>query len=339
MKKPKSRRGRGEGAISQRANGRWYGQLSMGGRGAARKRVTVSGKSKAEVVDKMARARAGQLDGTLPEPSAMTVGQWLTHWEKTVRDSGVAISSADYYARRIRLHLMPTLGEIKLQKLRTADIELCMSRLTTLAKRKLALRVLSRAMLVAKRQGLITVNPCDNVTRPRVPKGEIRPLDQGQARQFLASVAGHQFETLFTLALGTGARQGELMAAHWGDVDLEKRTWNIRRTISDIGGGKVVTREPKTKAGQRTIVLDSRSVAALVWNFKSALRRASLPAIRFHDLRHTHATLMLSLPNCNIKTLSARLGHASIVITLDTYSHVMPGQEADAVENFDKLFS
>lgn len=369
--KTKSRRSRsryGEGSVWQRADGSWRGQVSVG-TGKFRKRRYYQGDSKQSIIDQIARGRTQQIDGTLPEQSSMTVEQYLTHWLETIRAGTVAGSTADSYGRNIRIHLLPVIGGLKLQKLAAAHIEAALNKIAGRALRRYVLIILSRALKSAVKKSLIVVNPCGTIDRPRPEKFDIHPLDREQASEFLAAIAGHHRENLFVLALGTGARQGELCALQWKDYDRDRKTLSIRHTLSTVGG-KIIVKAPKTKSGARSIVLDDRSIAALErqrkenmrigaagepWIFCQAdgalidrhalnrmlhriLKKAGLPIIRFHDLRHTHAT-MLFLAGVNPKVVQERLGHATIAITLDIYGHVLPSMQADAVDRFNKLFA
>jgi integrase len=175
-------------------------------------------------------------------------------------------------------------------------------------------------------------------------------------------------EALYVLVIATGLREGELLALKWEDVELEDAVLRVRYTLTRTGG-KVTLGPPKTKKSRRSVGLTERAVEALRahlsrqleemermgylyrpgslvfankvggiispsnlrnYSFKPLLKRAGLPDIRFHDLRHTCATLLLSR-NVNLKIVSEMLGHSSIAITLDTYSHVLPTMQESAI--------
>jgi integrase len=205
----------------------------------------------------------------------------------------------------------------------------------------------------------------------------MRPLSPTQARTLLDAVEGNRLEALYVLAVTTGMRQGELLGLGWEDVDPEAGTVRVRRTLTLAKGGPRLT-EPKTKGSRRSIRLTASAVEALVrhrvrqdsegaaaggkWNdwdlvfctrrgtpirrdnlhdkhWKPLLKRSGLPDTRFHDLRHTCATILLT-KGVHPKIISEMLGHSSIAITLDTYSHVIPGmQEAAAKAMEDALKS
>jgi integrase len=232
---------------------------------------------------------------------------------------------------------------------------------------------LHKALKQAVQDGLIPRNATEAVKAPQVRREEMHPLSVGQTRTLLETAREDRLEALYVLAVHTGLRQGELLGLKWEDVDFEAGTLQVRRSLTTAKGGPVLA-APKTRSSRRTVKLTHGAVEALrghlqrqleeidragsLWRenglvfaseagepldrrhltsrrFKALLRRAGLPDIRFHDLRHTCATLLLS-KNVNPKIVSEMLGHASIAITLDTYSHVLPNmrdQAAAAMEN------
>jgi integrase len=197
-----------------------------------------------------------------------------------------------------------------------------------------------------------------------------------QVKVLLEVARGDRLEALYVLAIHTGLRQGELLGLKWEDVDLESGTLRVRRTLVTAKGGSVLM-APKTKRSRRSVRLTQGAVEALrghlkrqlqeidragsLWRenglmfasesgepldrryltscrYKALLKRTELPMIRFHDLRHTGATLLLS-KNVNPKIVSEMLGHASIAITLDTYSHVLPNMRDQAAAAMEDALS
>jgi integrase len=214
-----------------------------------------------------------------------------------------------------------------------------------------------------------------HVKAPRPAPEEIRPLSEDEARAFLdaARQSGERFEALYVLAITTGLRRGELLGLRWDDLDLELGTLRVGRALMREGGRHTLG-ETKTKRGRRQINLTPRTLNALKAHrkkqleekmkraglykdhglifasgvgtpvnpenlikrsFKPLLKKAGLPEIRFHDLRHTCATLLLSR-GVHPKLVQELLGHATIAMTLDTYSHYLPSmgdQAAGAMGN------
>jgi len=233
-----------------------------------------------------------------------------------------------------------------------------------------------KALKQAIADGLIPRNATEAVKPPQVRREEMRPLTAEQVRILFDAAKGDRLEALYVLAVTTGLRQGELLGLKWDDVDLETGTLRVRRTLTTAKGGPQLT-APKTKGSRRTVRLTQSAVKALrnhlkhqldeidsagaLWRenglifasesgdpldrrnvtthrFKPLLERAGLPQVRFHDLRHTCATLLLS-KNVNPKIVSEMLGHASIAITLDTYSHVLPTMQESAAKAMEDALS
>jgi integrase len=220
---------------------------------------------------------------------------------------------------------------------------------------------LRRGLAQAVKWHLVPRNVADAVKPPRPAPQEIRALSADETRRMLETAVGDRLEALYVLAVHTGMRQGELLALRWQDVNMENAVVSVRRSLTR-SGGKVVFGEPKTKKSRRSIRLTPQAVEALRLHLKRQLRdmeilgdryqdqglvfttdtgapinpsnlrqrsfapllkRAGLPHMRFHDLRHTCATLLLSR-GVHPKFVQELLGHATIAITLDTYSHVIP---------------
>jgi integrase len=211
--------------------------------------------------------------------------------------------------------------------------------------------------------------------RPRVAKSrrdEMRTWTAVEAQQFLAAASGDRFAALFDLALNTGLRRGELAALRWADVDMDRAVLAVRRNRVLV---RYAVEAGTPKGGRaRTVDLDPGTVAmlrshrvrqsadrlawgeawtdsgqvftredgtalhpqTLTWHLRRLTKLAGVPAIRVHDLRHTHATLGLAA-GVPPKVMQERLGHASVQITLDLYSHVVPGMQADAAARIGAL--
>jgi integrase len=222
--------------------------------------------------------------------------------------------------------------------------------------------ILHKALSQALKWHMVPRNVTEAVSPPRPAPKEMRPLSLEETRRLLRESCGDRLEALYVLAVTTGMRQGELLALRWQDVDLKNAILSVRHTLTR-SGGRVVIGEPKTKKSRRSISLTPRAVEALEAHlerqlreigilgdryedqgllfttgtgspinpsnlrqrsFAQLLKKAGLPHIRFHDLRHTCATLLLA-QGTHPKYVQELLGHATIAITLDTYSHVIPG--------------
>lgn len=231
--------------------------------------------------------------------------------------------------------------------------------------------VFSSALKQAVRWRLMTSNPAQFVELPKRIRNEMRALSPEQAKLFLANAAKDRHGLIFEVAVITGMRPEEYLALQWADLDLKQGTATVKRTlVQRPKGGGWYFGEPKTSQSRRTIPLPHYVVRKLMKHrgeqaeerlklgdeyhnnglvfathtgtplsirnlkrrhFKPILRKAELPEIRLYDLRHTCATLLL-VAGENPKVVSERLGHASIVLTLDTYSHVLPSMQKSATE-------
>jgi integrase len=232
---------------------------------------------------------------------------------------------------------------------------------------------LHKALKDAERLELVARNVCKLVNAPRMAETEIHPLSREDARAFLDVASRERLEALYVVALATGMRQSELLGLRWEDVDLDEGLLRVRIQLKREDG-KWVWKQPKTRRSRRQIALAAPVVEVLrshrerqeaecahvgaawracdlvfcntaggplfarnlVRSFMLLLEKAAVPRIRFHDLRHTAATLLLSA-RVNPKVVSEMLGHASVSIALDIYSHVIPDMQQDAAAAMAKL--
>jgi integrase len=236
------------------------------------------------------------------------------------------------------------------------------------------LGVLRLALKNAVQWGYISRNVCELVTRPRVPKHDIAPLTLEQAQRFRQHLQGHRFEVLITMAVVTGMRRGELLSLRWSDIDFQRNVLQVLHTVDRFTGYGYVEGEPKSAAGVRSIRLPgflvdmlkqhqlqqmARKRQAKAWEerdlvfpnlrggylhpnhlgeaFRALLEQAGLPPIRFHDLRHSAATILLSM-GVNIKVIQEMLGHSDISITLRVYGHLLPSMQQEAIDKWDSVF-
>jgi integrase len=225
---------------------------------------------------------------------------------------------------------------------------------------------------------LIPRNPADDVKAPTPTPKEMHPLSAEEARRLLDAARRDRFEALYVLGIHTGMRRGELLGLKWDDVDLEDATVRVRRTLTRIDNGRrLALGPPKNKKSRRTVRLTERAVEALRSHLERQLaeiealgdlykgqglvfttetgtpinpsnlrqrglapllKRARLPQITFHDLRHTCASLLFQ-KNVHPKFVQELLGHASVSITLDTYSHMLPGMGGEAADAMEEALN
>jgi integrase len=224
---------------------------------------------------------------------------------------------------------------------------------------------------------MVARNVATLVDPPALPRKAITPFNPGETQSFLQAAHGDRLEALYVLAITTGLRQGELLGLHWSDVDLEERTARVRLQLQRIRtakGWELTFTEPKTGASRRAVKLTTMAVDALRshrqrqleerlraggrWRemdlvfastigtpmdprnvyrlYQELLERSGLPRRRFHDLRHSFASLLL-LDGIHPKVVQELLGHSTITLTMDTYSHLMPALQENAAERLDAL--
>ena len=339
------------------------------GTGKQRRR-SISGKTQKEVMQKLKAATAAIDNGTYIQPNKQTLGQWLDIWEKTYL-GGVKPRTREIYADNIRLHIKPALGAVRLEALNTHEIQQVYNALGEPSKtRSKGLSpktikdihgVLHKALRQAVEIGYLRFNPADACKLPRVEHKELAPLDDAQITAFLQEIHGARFETLLTVTLFTGMREGEVLGLTWDSVDFKSGTVTINKQAllheRDTGGG---FRLGSTKNGKSRTIAPASAVMALLkqhktaqaqqrlkvgkmWGnislvftdeigrpltkatvyraFKQAAAAIGRPDARFHDLRHSYAVAAIRSGD-DIKTVQGNLGHATAAFTLDVYGHV-----------------
>jgi integrase len=320
--------------------------------------------------------------GQLVTARQQTVKAYLEQWLEAKRLQ-LKDGSYEHYRKYVAHYFVPSFGDITLQKLTEAHIQTCYRKLLDGGIQPRTIRTihstLNSALNAAVRSHKLTINPCKFVTLPRVPKRELSCLSIEQARHLVEVTREHKFGCLFTLALATGMRIGELRALHWGDIDEKRAMVRVSRSLSftdpdGVGHATYREEEPKTESSRRTIPLPAFAIEALQrhrvrqkeerlrtpgWQdqglvftntvgghlngtlvrrtFADVLAEAGLPHIRFHDLRHSMATIWLAM-GVNPKVVQERLGHSDIKTTLNVYGHVLPGMQEDATHRYGEQF-
>jgi integrase len=361
------RRGNNEGTIYQRANGTWCAQVTIQGQ-----RKTIYGKTRALVQRKMREILANAEQGIMPAPERLTGATFLERW---LEDDASHLDqyTVKNYTVHVRRHIIPAIGRIKLAQLQPAHVQ---GLYAAMQKQGLAAKtirnahgVLHTALGKAVRWGLIPRNVASLATPPKAKAAEFRTLTVEEAKRLGRAARGSRWAPMLLLALTTGLRQGELLGLRWADIDFAAQILQVRRQYERDGSFST----PKASS-QRRLDLAPAELRALRiqralqdqdrerWGgdyadqdlvfathrgqplmhrnvlraFTRLLKKADLPAIRFHDLRHTNATLMLK-QGVHPKVVQERLGHSQIGITLNTYSHVLPGLGREAVERLGAI--
>jgi integrase len=361
------RREKGDGYLARkaRADGRWRASYV----GSDGKRHYLHGWSKADAKAKLDAALRDKADGLFVAGPSQTVAEFLTAWLPHKTDLAPRTIERYRGLLRLHIApAIGDVRVRKLMPQQIADFYLERGQLLSPSTIGQIHAILHGGLAQAVRWHVISRNPADAVHAPRPTRREMRFLDTPQVRTMLAAAEGDSLEALYVAAVFTGLRLGELLGLRWRDLDLEGRALTVRNTLTRQDG-QWILRQPKTVHSRRTIrlapvvadtlrahyIAEAERLLALghrlqpdtlvfsdrwgdpvnPWHvteraWKPLLRRAGLPEIRFHDIRHTFASMMLS-EGARVDVVSKMLGHASPAITLSIYAHLMPGDEEAAV--------
>jgi integrase len=246
-----SRRGNTEGTIHRRKDGRWAAALSLGYQGGRRRRKYLYGKIRGEVSRKLQEAQRTLSDGGILPGEKQTVQTLLETWLKDSAAQKVRSRTLQRYQEIVRLHLVPALGTTKLTKLNPVHVERMMNDALEHGASPRSVThfraVLRTALNAAMRWGWVNRNAAGLTDPPRVTVREVRALSVEDAQAVLTAVAGDRLETLYTLSLACGLRQGESLGLSWKDTDLQAGTVTVRRSLERVDGEWRLS-EPKPRA-------------------------------------------------------------------------------------------
>jgi integrase len=319
---------------------------------------------------------AGSQPRTAPSAD-LSVRAYLADWLAHARGRVRAVTYEGYEVL-LRRHALPALGDLELGRVTPLDLQRLYGQLLAgppalSGGSVLNLHlVLTQAFGQAVRWQLLSANPAAGAQPPRPRRPPRIIVDPQLFERLIDSTAGTWLELPVAVAAATGMRRGEILALRWEDLNPELTVARVQRTLQPTQHG-LVFEQPKTARSRRAVILPAYLKAFLVrqqadqskrrsrpgrleqgliidrgdgqplnpdtlsTGWARHLRQRKLPRVRFHDLRHAHATLMLS-QGVHPKVVSERLGHASIGITLDLYSHVLPSLQQEAAAAFDELF-
>ncbi len=371
------RRRQGRGSVYQRQDGRWCAAVFLTTPDQKRKRVTMYGRTRPEVEQKLAKV-IQQIDEGI-DPRKMTVKDLLTEWLEEVVKYQNRVRTYDRYAADVRRYLIPALGHMLITELTRRHVQTMLNRL---ADRKLSYRsirnvraVLRSALYYAVRDNYLTRNVATLVQIPGEVTFTATPLTEEQAQRFLRTISGHRWELVYRIGLGLGLRKGEVLGIRWKDIDFDAATVHITGSVQRQNG-RLERAPTKTDASDRVIGLPASLLtrlrlhreqqqalrsSATRWTdsglvftsyvgtpiepsdlsreFKRLLMQAGLPEhIRFHDLRHSCATLLMAM-DTHPRVVMELLGHSQISTTLEIYSHVVSRVQREAVAALDTLFA
>jgi integrase len=367
------RRVNGEGSIHLRKDGRWAASISIG-RG---KRKHFLSKSRSVVAAQLAQALAEQHKGIPVVSTNQNVSQYLLYWLSSVKSSvrPRTHESYDLNVRRLTpLIGKRRLNALTPDQIERAYGDLMAN---GLAKRSIvqAHTVLHNALKKAVQWNLIGRSPADVVSVPRPERNEMKTLSEDEVRYLFLVTSGDDLHALWVLLATTGLRLGEALGLKWEDIDFKNGRLMVRRALQRQKEQGLVLVEPKTAKSRRIVYFPDGTGSALrehrrrqgeaklklgpAWHdhglvfcqadgqmlepgiishrLHRILDKAELPQIRVHDLRHTAATLHLARGE-NPKVVQELLGHSTIALTMDTYSHVTPAIHASAAAKMQALF-
>jgi len=315
--------------------------------------------------------------GVYTPPGRLTLADHLHNWLEGYVKTNCSQRTLDGYQSIIGCHLIPGLGHIQLKQLQPRVIQAYYGKAVQhLSARTVhhQHRVLSQALKYAVRQGYLGRNPCDLVDPPSAKRTKpMRTLTPAEVEVLFNKAQDSQYYPVIYTAVSTGLRQAELLGLRWRDIDLDFLSISVSQVLYKRGG--VCTfKEPKTAHSRRRVAMTPKLALflrdyradreSLYWqlgkspglddlvfasvegkpldpgvvshNFSRMAKRAGLGTVRFHDLRHTFASLML-LRGAKPKVISEALGHASVGFTMDVYSHIIEGMQADAMALLDEV--
>jgi integrase len=315
-------------------------------------------------------------EGRYVAPTIETVETYASHWIENIAPASRAAITIERYKTLLRAHILPGLGSIELQKLDGTAIdrfyasrrEMGLAPLTLHHIHSLLGLILASAVKAKK---LARSPKADIQTKPKPRRRDkIEVLDEAELAALLDQLKGHWLYMPSLLAASTGLRRGEVLGLRWQDIDLAKGTLQVTQAV-EIVGGKLGMKPPKTERSARTIKMPPALIIELERHRKEQLEErlklglggrpelvftsprgdmlypdsfseafankvAGLKQITFHGLRHTHITLLLK-SGVPVHVVSARAGHAKPSITLDTYSHLLGGEDNDAAKQAEEI--
>ncbi len=314
------------------------------------------------------------LEKGVPIPAGrLTVAEHLNQWIEGYVKTNCEQRTQENYASIVEHHLTPALGHIKLKELTTSTIQSYYGKACeTLSARTVHHhhRVLSQSLKYAVRQGYLGRNPAEFTSPPKPHKNVMRTLTPAEVEVLLNTAKDNHYYPIYYTAVSSGLRQAELLGLRWRDIDLDMLSISVSQVIY-IRRGIVQFKEPKTAHSRRRISMTPK-LAIFLREYKAERERglgkpltlddlvftsvedkpidarmlshafsrmatqAGLGHVRFHDLRHTFASLML-MRGAKPKVISEALGHASVGFTMDVYSHIIEGMQQDAMALLDEV--
>jgi integrase len=360
-----------KGNLTRRGRNSWRLKFDASPRDAIGKRdikfITLRG-TKAQAQAEAAKIMATTVTGQFVDPSAETVATFAERWLADWAAQNLGGKAYERYTELLRKYVIPRVGAVPIQKLRAADLQGIYATMSGVsdATRLYVHRVTSRMLRHAAQWGVVHQNVATLVDAPKARPAEVDVLTPGQVNTVLETLQAHWLHPIVALALGSGARRGELLALRWRDLDLGTGTMRIERALEQTKQG-ITVKTPKTRHGRRVVTLAPVTVEVLRAHWRTrqeqwlALGRGKVAPetpvfatvdgelmsprsiskawerttkrlginASFHSLRHTHASTLLA-EGIDPVAVSRRLGHGSAAITLTVYAHLMQPDDRSA---------
>jgi len=375
-KRPRKHHRHGEGSIYQRKDGRYAAALRVEGKRKVYYGKTYK-EAQEKLQQALYEKKQGMLATGPQQTLEQFLSHWIEHVQKPavgirsyINQRGVLYNHVIPVLGKVRMRQVTPEKLEMLYELLQQEKNLKGSTI------KLVHATLHKAFGYAVRRNIIARNPCDLAIKPRTEKFDIQPLNEDQARRLVEIVRGDLlFEGLITITVTLGLRRGEVLGLKWDDIDFVNKCLYIRRSVGHLGRHGIIEKKPKTKSGLRKVNVPDFLIDILklhrqrqeeqkvkkgtawknsgyvfcntVGNFyhegnldkryKRLLKDAGLPEVRFHDLRHSAATILISM-GVNPKVVQELLGHSSITTTLNTYTHVLPTMQQEAMQKLHDFY-
>jgi integrase len=313
---------------------------------------------------------------TFVEPCRQTLAEYLGSWLDTTKSLSVAERTLEDYRTRLNRDVIPALGSIRLDRLALQDVQQLYASLSSRELSARTVRythaILKQALEQAVISGILFRNPAHHAVLPKQRHTEMKVLSHQQISRFLVVTESSSFHALWSVLLLGGLRPSEALALRWSDLDGNRL--HVSRALKKGTKDSYSIGTTKTDRSRRVVILPDATLRALREHraqqaaqilaagslyerndlvftnsvgrpidlskvrrcFKSALKEAGLPQVRLYDCRHSHATLLLSVGE-NPKIVSERLGHTTVSMTLNTYSHVLPDMQQATAERIDQV--
>jgi integrase len=359
------RRSAGEGSLFfSKTENTWIGEINLADGSTKRKRS----KKQSVVKEWLLAQRQAVKDNTFIKSDQITVSQFLDRYYNDVAIHTLRPTTLEGYDVLIRVHIKPALGNIKLTQLSAVHIQRFYSDELNSGLSPRTVQyihcTLHKALDYAVRWNLVARNVSDLVDKPKAERKDVVPLTVEQVNTLLDTASTHRWYPIYVAACYMGLREGEVLGIHVEDLDFEKGILHVNHAVQQLRKQGVVVTEPKSKASKQPVYIPDYALQVLknyvdqleskrglifttssgkpigsrnlIRHFKSLLKKAGLPDARFHDLRHTTASLLIK-SGVHMKEIQYAMRHSQWNLTADTYSHLLPGMASSAAGRLNDL--